>query len=399
MNNNKPRIGVYTICQNESKFVKRWVESMYCNGYGADKAYILDTGSTDNTVNLFKEVLEELKIPNSWLKIDVKVYDSFRFDVARNDNLKMISDEDNLDVLVSIDLDEIMIEDFWNDLRDMVEVHPDFNRIFYMYAWNHNNNGKPKQVFWYDKVHPVKGVRWRYPVHEELVVENPECYGTYTLYEDKIYLHHWPDSSKSRSSYLPLLEVRHQENPDDIYGLYYLMREYMFTDPYSIRALQLATTGYTKAQSSINNYDCLPFFILAMADIYNGWGLKEDAEYFYKKALNIAGHLRQPYISYASFAAYNNKPDLAIKLIDDMERTIPERYSTWYEADYNWTWKPLQIKAVAYCWAGEYNKALKIFKQIKKKYLKTSIDKSEAFANNFYNDYNWLKDFLKKGGK
>lgn len=44
------KIVVYAISKNEEKFVKRWVDSMK----EADEIYVLDTGSTDNTVSLRK---------------------------------------------------------------------------------------------------------------------------------------------------------------------------------------------------------------------------------------------------------------------------------------------------------------------------------------------------------
>ena len=42
----KYKVSVYAICKNEEKFVSRWVESMK----EADEIYVLDTGSTDNTI-------------------------------------------------------------------------------------------------------------------------------------------------------------------------------------------------------------------------------------------------------------------------------------------------------------------------------------------------------------
>ena len=43
---NKYKICVYAIAKNEEKFVERWVNSMK----EADEIYVLDTGSSDNTV-------------------------------------------------------------------------------------------------------------------------------------------------------------------------------------------------------------------------------------------------------------------------------------------------------------------------------------------------------------
>ena len=61
----------------------------------ADHIIVLDTGSTDNTV----ELLTSLGI-----EVHEKHYDHFRFDTARNDCLDLIPEEYN--IRVSIDLDE-----------------------------------------------------------------------------------------------------------------------------------------------------------------------------------------------------------------------------------------------------------------------------------------------------
>ena len=90
---NKYKISVYAISKNEEKFVKRWVDSMK----EADDIYVLDTGSTDNTVKLLKELGVNVKqeIINPW-----------RFDVARNKSLEMVPK--NTDICVCTDLDEVL---------------------------------------------------------------------------------------------------------------------------------------------------------------------------------------------------------------------------------------------------------------------------------------------------
>ena len=45
------RIAVYAICKNESQFVDRWMDSMS----EADQVVVLDTGSTDDTVERLKK--------------------------------------------------------------------------------------------------------------------------------------------------------------------------------------------------------------------------------------------------------------------------------------------------------------------------------------------------------
>ena len=65
------KIVVYAISKNEAKFVDRWYNSMK----EADEIYVLDTGSTDETVSKLNKlgVIIKTEIINPW-----------RFDVARN---------------------------------------------------------------------------------------------------------------------------------------------------------------------------------------------------------------------------------------------------------------------------------------------------------------------------
>ena len=51
------KVCVYAITKNEEKFVSRWVNSMK----EADEIYVLDTGSTDDTVKKLKE-LDKVKV-------------------------------------------------------------------------------------------------------------------------------------------------------------------------------------------------------------------------------------------------------------------------------------------------------------------------------------------------
>ena len=87
---NKYKVCVYAIAKNEEKFVKRWYESVK----EADDIYVLDTGSTDNT----KELLKELGV-----HVNEIILDPFRFDLARNESLNLVPLD--TDICVCLDLD------------------------------------------------------------------------------------------------------------------------------------------------------------------------------------------------------------------------------------------------------------------------------------------------------
>ena len=182
----KKKICVYAISKNEEKFVKRWYESVK----EADGIYVLDTGSSDNTVQLLK---------NLGANVSEKEIKPWRFDVARNESLKLVPED--CDICVCIDIDEVIskgwrkkLEDIWDD---------DTNHLRYIYNWSHDDNGKPLVSFYYEKIHARNGFKWIHPVHEVLEFSgDKEVFKT----TDEIVVDHFPDSTKSRSNYLPLLE-------------------------------------------------------------------------------------------------------------------------------------------------------------------------------------------------
>ena len=145
------KICVYAIAKNESANVVQWVNSMK----EADHIIVLDTGSTDNTVELLKSL---------GIEVHQKIYDDFRFDTARNDSLALVPEEYNIKVCT--DLDERfepgwakILKDNWDDSRP---------RVLYTYVWSHTEDGGPGLVFIYNKIHN-KGLHWDGFVHEHLV--------------------------------------------------------------------------------------------------------------------------------------------------------------------------------------------------------------------------------------
>jgi tetratricopeptide (TPR) repeat protein len=88
---------------------------------------------------------------------------------------------------------------------------------------------------------------------------------------DDIYLHHYADNTKSRSSYLPLLELRKQENPSDHYGRIYLAHEYFYHNMYekSIKELTDILDNYSEYYSKLEQASCFLFMGDAYAALEN----------------------------------------------------------------------------------------------------------------------------------
>lgn len=204
------KICVYAISKNEEQFVERWYNSMK----EADEIYVLDTGSTDNTINKLKKL---------GVKVTSAKITPWRFDVARNKSLELVPKD--ADLCVCTDLDEVF-EEGW---RKKLEQAKNYNQVIYDYIWSFNEYGQPEIEFFYEKIHSRKGYKWINPVHEVLScsLKNPR-----KIKIEEIILKHYPDKNKSRSSYLPLLEQSIKEDKHNDRNYHYLGREYMYYGKY-----------------------------------------------------------------------------------------------------------------------------------------------------------------------
>ena len=188
------KIIIYAICKNEARFAERFMASCA----GADGVYVLDTGSTDGTPERLRELGAVVK---------EQVIDPWRFDAARNASLEMLPED--ADTCICLDLDEVLCPG-WREALEAAWA-PGTTRARYTYVWSHTPDGGDGVVFFADKIHARHGYRWKHPVHEVLTPDRAESCITVPA----LRVEHWPDSSKSRGQYLPLLELSAAEDPDD----------------------------------------------------------------------------------------------------------------------------------------------------------------------------------------
>lgn len=199
------KIAVYTITKNEENFIPRWFES--CKD--ADYHVLLDTGSTDNTV----EVARSLGID-----VHVKVFSPWRFDHSRNYNLGLIPED--ADMCIALDADEVLVPGWREHLES---IDPATTRPRYKYVWSWKEDGSEGLVYGGDKIHRRHGYYWKHPVHEVL-----RCAGEEKQQWINLEIHHFPDNTKSRSQYLDLLKLAVEEDPEDDRNAHYYARDLMF---------------------------------------------------------------------------------------------------------------------------------------------------------------------------
>ena len=305
------KVCVYAICKNEEKFVNRWMDSMS----EADEIYVLDTGSTDKTVEILKE---------RGAKVKVKKIIPWRFDVARNESLKLVPKD--TDICVCTDLDELFERGWRKGLEK--EWKKDTTRVRYNYNWSFDEYGKPATNFYIDKIHSRMDYVWTHPVHEVLkyVGKENEVFET----TESFTLNHYPDSSKSRSQYLNLLELSVKEDPEDDRNMHYLGREYMYYGKWNecidtlIKHLKLKSATWKDERSASMRFIARSYISLKRYD---------EAKMWLEKAIKETPYLREPYVEMAFLeysqnnfnAAYNNL-NSALKIKEKPKNYINENF-------------------------------------------------------------------------
>lgn len=205
------KIAIYTIAKNEEQFIERWNNS----AKDADYLFILDTGSSDNTVKIAKEL---------GINIEVQTFSPWRFDHARNAALEFIPED--IDYCIALDMDEVILPGWRKELDKAFSQN--ITRPRYEYTWSWDENDNPGLVYGGDKIHVRKGYFWKHPVHEVLTCSELE-----TQDWCDIKIHHYPDKTKSRSQYMPLLKLAVEEDPDDDRNTFYYARELFFHSEFS----------------------------------------------------------------------------------------------------------------------------------------------------------------------
>ena len=271
----KNKIAITTIALNEEKFAERF---MRAHKDEVDAIYVLDTGSTDNTVEILKQF--GAIVQTAWTK-------PWRFDIPRNVALNMVPRE--YTICVSVDLDEIFTPGFGEGIRKAWK--PDTTRLRYQYAWSTNADGTPGTTFWYDKIFHRDHYRWVLPVHEVLAYSSPTGSEVQSWSND-VFLTHYPDNTKSRGSYLPLLEMAHRENPNCDRTAHYLGREYMFYSMWD-KGIEQLTRHLSMSSAQWKSERCASMRFIARC--YQGKGDLKSAEEWCIKACNEMPTEREPW--------------------------------------------------------------------------------------------------------
>ncbi len=331
----KKKVVVYAISKNEEQFVDRWFESVK----EADEIYVLDTGSEDQTVKKLKE---------KGVFVTVKEIVPWRFDTARNLALELVPED--TDICISMDLDEVILKGWREKLEQIWK--DDTTRLAYNYNWRLDENNVPLVNFYIEKIHSRKNYKWTHPVHEVLTYTGSGKENIITT--NDITVNHYPDGNKSRSNYLPLLELSILEDPHDDRNMHYLGREYMYYGKWE-QAIKTLHRHLALSTATWKDERCASMRFISRC--YRELGYIEEAKMWLEKARIEAPYLRDPYLESAILSYQLKEWNQVIQYILEALK-IKSHQKTYINEPFSWNETPYDLLSIAYFNIGEYDLSL-----------------------------------------
>lgn len=353
---NKLKICVYAIAKNEEKFVDRWMDAVS----EADMVVVLDTGSSDNTAQ---------KLRDRGANVTVEEIKPWRFDTARNKAMDQIPED--FDLCVSNDLDEVFEKGWRQKLEDAWQ--PCYTRARYLFSYTYHSDGTPDKQFAMEKIHRRKNFRWVHPVHEVLEYSGKD--EDKTVFVSGLVLNHYPDYSKPRSQYLPLLELSAQENPNDDRTIFWLGREYMYNNRFDEcistlkRHIKMPTATWDEERSASMRF---------IAKCYQEKKDIQQAKTWLYRAIAECPRVREPYLQMAKLG-YNEGNWPLVYLMTTEALKITEKTGSYLLEPECWCFLLEDYAAIASYWLGLYQQSFEHAKkacemQPDDKRLKNNLD-------------------------
>ncbi len=362
------KICVYAICKNESKFIDRWVDSVG----EADKIFVFDTGSTDDSVK---------KLLDRGVVVKQEFLDPFYFDQARNKALEMV--DDDTDICVCLDLDEVF-EKGW---RNLVEKSwtPETVVGRYKFVSHFFEDGRENRTFLNEKIHIREDFVWEYPIHECLIYKG-KSKKVRTMLEG-VFLGHYPDTTKSRDFYLGIMEDRVKCEPQDSRTKYKLAKEYFVRREWekcikvSKEYLEMPTSTYDNQRGSA---------MRSMASSYKVLGDIQSAIYWSGIACLETPLLREPFLDSAKLWFYQKKDIAKSEYYIDKALDINFRGQNYFLAEgSSWGYYIYQLGASIKYRLKKYQRAYELILIAKDmnpddEKIKTSYDLIKDKATKYY---------------
>jgi tetratricopeptide (TPR) repeat protein len=257
---------------------------------------------------------------------------------------------EDIDICVCTDLEEV----FSPGWRECVEHAwtPEATSGRYLYNWSLHPDGTPDVQFNYFKIHIREGLFWRHPVHECLIYRGDKPAKQVKI--EDVVLTHYPDPSKTRGSYLPLLELAVQEEPDSDRAAHYLGREYFYKGMWDKAIAELKR--HLSLKSAIWAEErCASMRLIAKC--LRMLGDNASATKWYYMAIAESPGIREPYVEFAQMGYETGDWALTLFMAEEALKIL-EKSPTYVNMGYAWDATPEDLAAIAAYRMGLYDRSL-----------------------------------------
>ena len=199
------KITACIICKNEEACIETMLKSIQW----VDEICILDTGSTDKTIEIAKKYTEMVYQDKRFYNEETKTFD---FWWARNKAKEYASNQ----YIISLDCDEELITEWWiGKMKEMIRNNPEADAIWIkLWGWWNSYTTTPRLF--------RKELDWYWNIHETVCPKN--------RVNSDIVIKYWTSPTHIEDPYLDMriLEQEHIKEPTNTRIMYYLWREYFY---------------------------------------------------------------------------------------------------------------------------------------------------------------------------
>lgn len=240
------KVTLYAIAKNEEKNLERFLE----NAKKFDEVIVVDTGSTDNTVQLLRDA-------GITVHEHPQTREEFDFALARNTALSYVT----TDWAFSLDFNE-NVDEFVPDGFDPIES--EFT-VFKHLRFDDNGEDEPKQSFEvHNRFHRTKNYKWVNAVHEMPVFVSTDEYKEESSVETTIKITKRLQRSLDKELfYLSICEREYEKDPTNEFYIWFIFNHYFSVNNFQ-KALEFGQEFLNNSKPYFNPFRCEVFMRSSM---------------------------------------------------------------------------------------------------------------------------------------
>lgn len=291
------KVTLYAISKNEEKNIEKFL----VNAKKFDDVVVVDTGSTDNTVQLLKDA-------------EIKVYEhpqtreEFDFSVARNQALSYVETDWAFALDFNEDVDEFNPEGFG--------VIADEFTTFRHLRFDDNGTGEPVQSYEvHTRLHRTKNYTWSNAVHEVPNFIPTEDYLNEVGVDTTIKITKKINKTIDKELfYFSICEREYKKDSTNWYYIWFIFKHYLNVKNFE-KALEYGQEFLNASQAYFNTFR-IPVFIYCSQVLFEIGDVQKASNYAFhavSEAMNMGGQYMSQAFSYLiEVSKIVNNPNITI---------------------------------------------------------------------------------------